>query len=109
MKILIKLLSSASCLFLPFLVIAQNSVQPYHLVSTISVGDSLKWDYLTVDTVNNHLFISHQSKTIVIDLTTEKLVGEIDPTPGVHGIAIDNELGKGFITDGKTSTVTVFD
>ncbi len=88
---------------------SQQSFKPFRLVSTISVGDSLKWDYLNIDTINNHLFISHQTRTIVIDISTEKVVGVIDPTPGAHGIAIDNDLNKGFITDGQNATVTVFD
>lgn len=104
-----KILTITMLFFFVLKTYGQNAKNSYKLSSTINVGDSLKWDYLTADTVNNHLFISHQTKTIVIDLLTEKLIGEINPTPGVHGIAIDYALGKGFISNGKTSTITVFD
>jgi len=37
------------------------------------------------------------------------VVGNIPNTPGVHGIAIAHKLGRGFVSNGKVSTVTIFD
>jgi YVTN family beta-propeller protein len=45
----------------------------------------------------------------IIDLKTDKAVGSIDSLNGVHGIAIVNEINKGFISDGRANTVVVFD
>ena len=38
-----------------------------------------------------------------------KVVGTITETNGVHGIAIADDLGRGFISDGGDNDVTVFD
>ena len=45
----------------------------------------------------------------MIDTATNKLVGTIPDTQGVHGIAIADDLGKGFTSNGATNNVTVFD
>jgi len=36
-------------------------------------------------------------------------VGDIPNTPGVHGIALAPELNRGFISNGRANTVTIFD
>ncbi|HEY6871611.1 MAG TPA: YncE family protein [Geobacteraceae bacterium] len=46
---------------------------------------------------------------MVIDLTTDKVVGDIPGTQGVHGIAVAPELNLGFTSNGKTDTSTIFD
>lgn len=45
----------------------------------------------------------------MLDVDSGSIVGSIPKTPGVHGIAIASELGRGFVSNGKTSTVTIFD
>jgi DNA-binding beta-propeller fold protein YncE len=41
-------------------------------------------------------------------MDNDSIIAEIPKTLGVHGIAIDNELNKGFISNGKGNSVTVF-
>lgn len=67
------------------------------------------YDYLAIDYVNRHLFVSHGSSVNIIDLGNEQVIGSVDNMKGVHGIAIDNELNRGFITDGRGNSVVVFD
>lgn len=67
------------------------------------------YDYLAIDAVNDHLFVSHGTQFNVIDLKTEKPIAVIDGMKGVHGIAIVNEVNKGFISDGKGNAVVVVD
>jgi YVTN family beta-propeller protein len=62
-----------------------------------------------MDAANHRLYVSHGTQTEVIDTNTDKLVGSIMGTNGVHGIAIANDLGRGFISDGRDNDVTVFD
>ena len=59
--------------------------------------------------LSGRLFISHSGIVNVIDSKDGKPVGIIPDTKGVHGIAISDELNKGFITNGKDSSVTIFD
>ena len=87
---------------------AQNS-NVYSFEKSISVPGDGGYDYLSIDDVNKHLFVSHGESVNVIDLKTEKVVGSIDNMKGVHGIAVDNKVNKGFITDGRDNSVVVFD
>src|SRR4051812_32394346 len=78
-------------------------------VHKIPVGGEGGWDYLTVDSDARRLYVSRGDRVVVLDFDTEKVVGELSGTPGVHGIAVVPELGKGFTSNGRDGTVTVFD
>ena len=81
--------------------------QTYKVSKKISIVGDEGWDYLAVDDVNQHLFVSHGSVVNVVDLKTDKTIATIPDTKGVHGIAIANDLNKAFITDGKDNAVTI--
>ena len=81
----------------------------YHVVTTHKVGGEGGWDYLTADASARRLYISRGTHVIVLDLDSGKNVGDIPDTPGVHGIALAPELGKGFTSNGREGTVTIFD
>jgi YVTN family beta-propeller protein len=81
----------------------------YKVVNKIKIGGAARWDYAYLDSTNHRLYVSHGTQTEVIDTTTDKLVGTIPDTKGVHGIAIAADLGKGFTSDGTDNDVTVFD
>ena len=81
----------------------------YHIVSEIQIGGEGGWDYLTVDSAARRLYVSHATHVAVVDLDSNKVVGDIPDTPGVHGIAIAAELNKGFVSNGRGNTVTIFD
>ncbi len=81
----------------------------YKVVSKIKVGGATRWDYVYVDSTNHRLYASHMNQVEVIDTATDKLVGTIMGTTGVHGIAIAPDLNRGFISDGGDNDVTVFD
>ena len=81
----------------------------YQLAHQYVLGGAGGWDYLTFDPEAKRLFISRFNRVQVMDAESGKLLGEVPGTDGVHGIALAPELNKGFTTDGKDSTVTVFD
>jgi len=81
----------------------------YHLVNTYKIGGEGGWDYLTIDSAARRLYISRATHVIVLDVDSGKQVGEIPDTPGVHGIALAPEFNRGFISDGREGTVTIFD
>lgn len=81
----------------------------YKIVNKIKLGGATRWDYVYLDSDNHRLYVSHGTQTEVIDTASDKLVGTIAGTNGVHGIAIANDLGKGFTSDGQDNDVTVFD
>ncbi len=67
------------------------------------------WDYLTVDSDARRLYVTHGTRVHVLDLDKKAAIGEIAPTPGVHGVALAPELNRGFTSNGTDATVTVFD
>jgi DNA-binding beta-propeller fold protein YncE len=62
-----------------------------------------------MDAESRHLFISRSTHVIVIDADSGKPVGDIPDTPGVHGIALAPDLGRGFTSNGREGTITIFD
>jgi len=81
----------------------------YKVVKTWKVGGDGGWDYLTADSDGHRLFIARATRVMVIDTESGKQVGEIPDTAGVHGIALDPEIGRGFTSNGREDTVSVFD
>ena len=96
---------------LPILLTATALAVPpeYKIVTKIKIGGIGRWDYSYSDSANHRLYISHGTQTEVVDTSTDKLVGTIPGTTGVHGIAIAGDLGRGFTSDGGDNDVTVFD
>jgi len=80
-----------------------------HVIGKIPVGGAGFWDYVTIDSGARRLYVSHATKTVVIDVDSEKIAGEIPDTKGVHGIAIAPELNRGFTSNGGANNVTIFD
>ena len=81
----------------------------YHVSKKLAVGGEGGWDYLTVDSAGRRLYVSHATRVVVIDTDSGRVVGEIPNTEGVHGIAIAPELNRGFTSNGRSSTITIFD
>jgi DNA-binding beta-propeller fold protein YncE len=81
----------------------------YHVVREIPVGGEGGWDYLAVDAAARRLYVSHSDRVVVLDADSGKRVGEITGLSGVHGIVVAPDLGRGFISNGRSSTVTIFD
>lgn len=81
----------------------------YHVQQRVVLGGAGGWDYLSVDPDARRLYISRSSHVMVVDADTEKVIGDIPDTNGVHGIAIASKLGRGFTSNGGDNTVTIFD
>jgi DNA-binding beta-propeller fold protein YncE len=97
------------CLALPIAGPARAQTSGYHVAKRIAVGGEGGWDYLTVDAAARRLYVSHATHVVVVDLAGDTVVGDIANTPGVHGIAIAPDLGRGFVSSGRDSSVTIFD
>jgi DNA-binding beta-propeller fold protein YncE len=81
----------------------------YHLVKKFTLGGAGGWDYLHYDPAGKRLFIARATRVMVVDPEKGSILAEISDTPGVHGIALAEKLGKGFTSNGRENTVTVFD
>jgi DNA-binding beta-propeller fold protein YncE len=101
---------------LPFVIVgatilfaAPASSPEYKVVATYKLGGEGGWDYLTFDTQGHRLFISRGTHVMVVDPDSGKVLGDIAGTNGVHGIALADDLGKGFTSNGRDNNVTIFD
>ncbi len=92
---------------LPVILFAQTS--GYKVADSINIGGDAHWDFTAVDVPLHKLYVSHSDKVYIIDLTNNEVIGELSDLKGVHGIAFGDEFGKGFISNGRNDTVTVFD
>jgi len=81
----------------------------YNVIKKIPIPGQGSWDYLTVDEGARRLYVSHGTQVEVLDVESGAIVGKIENTLGVHGIAIAADVGRGFVSDGQSSTVTIFD
>jgi DNA-binding beta-propeller fold protein YncE len=81
----------------------------YHVARTFQLGGDGGWDYLLADPVQHRLYISRGTHLMVWDTQSEKLIGDIQNTPGIHGAAIAHDLNRGFTSNGRDSSVTIFD
>ncbi|HZE85537.1 MAG TPA: YncE family protein [Puia sp.] len=106
---MLKKIFSLAGLIVLLMTATRLSAQQYTLDKKIPLPGDGGYDYLSIDEANHHLFVSHGTSVNVVDLATEKPIASIDGMKGVHGIAVVNEVNKGFISDGKASSVVVFD
>ena len=81
----------------------------YHVIKKYKLGGEGGWDYLTIDPDSRRLFISRGTHVLVIDADSGEPVGDIPDTPGVHGIALAPEFNRGFTSNGREGTVSIFD
>lgn len=83
--------------------------QGYRVLGRTVLGGEGGWDYVAVDTAGNRLFVTRGTHVMAVDLATLRVAGDVPGTPGVHGVALAPELGRGFTSNGRDSSVTVFD
>jgi DNA-binding beta-propeller fold protein YncE len=105
-----KQIISAMALVCAFVLLASAAgpVQ-YELKQKFTLPGEGGWDYLTYDAAGKRLFISRGTRVMVVDPEKGSVITEIPNTTGVHGIAVANDVGKGFTSNGRDNTVTVFD
>jgi len=104
-------MKSAMLLILATLAAFVSGLGPsgYRIDDEIVLPGGGGWDYLVVDETARRVYISHATQVDVLDADTGKVVGTIEGTPGVHGIALAPTLDRGFITAGKSDDVVIFD
>jgi DNA-binding beta-propeller fold protein YncE len=81
----------------------------YHVVKKLHLGGEGRWDYPTVDSATRRLYLSRSTHVMVVDIDSDKVVGDIPGTSGVHGIAVAPQLNRGFTSNGQSNTSTIFD
>jgi len=104
-----KIIKSIICIFLlnAGFVFAQQKT--FHIVNVFHIPSGGGYDYLTVDSASDRLYVSHGTQVNVLNKLTGDSIGVIKTDKDVHGIALVHRLGKGYISNGTSNTVAVFD
>src|SRR5271165_879784 len=97
------------CITAAAIVAAAFAAEGYKVIGKIKIGGTGGWDYVAVDPDANRVYASHGQIVEVVDTKAGKVAGQITQLHGVHGIAVAPEFGKGFITNGQSNSVTIFD
>ncbi len=104
---LVLVLSLAATLALPRPAAPQSG--PYQVTRHVQLGGDGGWDYITVDTAGNRIFLTRSDRVMVVDQNSLRLITEIPGLQRGHGVALAYAAGHGFVTSGADSTVTMFD
>jgi DNA-binding beta-propeller fold protein YncE len=78
----------------------------FHVTKTFKIGSPGGWDYISVGP-DQKIYVSHGTQVNILDAKTGDSVGVVPNTTGVHGIAFAGD--KGYTSNGRLNTVTVFD
>lgn len=81
----------------------------YKFLREIPIGGEGGWDILTIDTAARRLYLSHSTQIVVVDIDANKVVGEIQDTPGAHAFVAVPEVQHGFSSNGKENKSSVVD
>ena len=90
------------------LAVAQSS-SSYSVTRTYALGGEGRWDYIVPDPANHRVFVARQTRVMVVDEDSGKLLGEITGIKGAHGTAVAPATGHGFATSGDDEAVVMFD
>jgi YVTN family beta-propeller protein len=83
-----------------------QSVSGFKVAKTFHIASAGGWDYILAD--QGRLYVSHGTQVNILDQKTGDSLGYIPNTMGVHGIAINPDNGRGYTSNGRLNTITVF-
>jgi DNA-binding beta-propeller fold protein YncE len=102
-------LSAIALLLVSAAVLSAQQASTYRVTRTYLLGGDGFWDYIVPDPPNHRLFIARQTRVMVVDEDSGKLIGEVTGINGAHGTAIAAATGHGFATAGNDQAVVMFD
>jgi YVTN family beta-propeller protein len=102
---------AAVCCLIAMSTVAQHAQAqaPYKIVDRWKIGGTGGWDYLLADGPAHRLYVTHNSRVEVVDTTNGKLVGAVTGLKSTHGVALDPDGKRGYISDGAGNAVMIFD
>jgi DNA-binding beta-propeller fold protein YncE len=90
---------------------AAQQAQPagYHLLKKIVIGGEGGWDYMALDVQTRLLYVTHGNAVEIVNVDTGVKSEPIANLKGVHGVAFAPEKGRGYISNGRGNSISVFD
>ncbi|MGY3052225.1 YVTN family beta-propeller protein [Pedobacter sp. UYEF25] len=104
-----KKITLSICILSCCLSVFAQKAQHFRILKSHAISGEGGWDYLTVNSSKKQIYVSHGNQVNIISEGSGDSIGVISNTSGVHGIALANNLNKGYISDGRANQVTVFD
>ncbi len=104
-----KIIFLSIAIVIAFINLKAQSISGFHVLKSFHIASGGGWDFIAVGPDNNRLYVSHSTQVNILNETTGDSVGVIENTTGVHGIGFDKDENKGFASNGKINTLTVFD
>lgn len=89
--------------------LSANAQTPYRVIDHWKIGGTGGWDYLHDDPAAHLLYVTHGPRVEIIDTRSGKLAGAVAGMKGTHGIALDTAGKYGYISDGGSNDVVIFD
>jgi DNA-binding beta-propeller fold protein YncE len=86
-----------------------QSTNLYQITHTYALGGNGSWDYVVPDPPSHRVYIARQTRVMVVDQDSGKLLGEVPDVHGAHGTAIAEDSGHGFATSSEDKSVVMFD
>ncbi len=109
MKQFITCLSLVAAIAAPVSIVSAQGPSGFHIAKTFHIASPGGWDYVSVNFTSNQLYVSHGAQVNILDKSTGDSIGFVPNTAGVHGIAYNNAMGRGYTSNGRSNNVSVFD
>jgi YVTN family beta-propeller protein len=81
----------------------------YHLLKKHVLGGEGGWDYMALCGRDRLLYVTHGNAVEVLNVDTGVKLEPITGLQGVHGVAFAPAKNRGYISNGRGNSVTVFD
>jgi YVTN family beta-propeller protein len=81
----------------------------YHLLKKHVLGGEGGWDYMALDGRTRLLYVSHSNAVEILNVDSGVKGEPITNLNGVHGIAFAPDINRGYISNGRGNSVSVFD
>jgi len=95
------------CSIVYVLPVQAQGTSGYKVTKSYKIASAGGWDYIAVH--GGRIYVSHGGQVNILDQKSGDSVGYVPGTTGVHGIAFDDALGKGYTSNGRLNNITVFD
>jgi hypothetical protein len=96
-------------------VFGNEHLEGYHLLKKVPLGSATKgaqreyFDYITVDASERRVYLSHGTEVMVVNADDNSVIGTIPGLKLAHGTVLLKDIGRGFISDGGSDRVVIFD
>jgi DNA-binding beta-propeller fold protein YncE len=81
----------------------------YHLLKKHVLGGEGGWDYMALDGKTRLLYVTHGGAVEILNVDSGVKGEAITNLEGVHGVAFAPERNRGYVSNGRGNSVSVFD